>query len=118
MVDKKYKSISEVSLLLNINKHVIRYWDSKFNISTRLNKNKQRFFDNENIKRLKDLNNVLYKNGQHNYSLDLANKLTKKVDQNSTSDKSILNKKNDKNQYVNIESLQIISSNLKKILKF
>ena len=51
MVDKNYKSISEVSLLLNINKHVIRYWDSKFNISTRLNKNKQRFFDNENIKR-------------------------------------------------------------------
>ena len=118
MVEKKYKSISEVSLLLNINKHVIRYWDSKFNISTRLNKNKQRFFDNENIKKLKDLNNVLYKNGHHNYSLDLADKLTKKADQNSILNNSILNNKNDKNQDFNIESLKIISSNLKKILKF
>ena len=30
MKDKKYKSISEVSELLKINKHVIRYWDTKF----------------------------------------------------------------------------------------
>ena len=27
---KKYKTIKEVSDLLNINQHVIRYWDSKF----------------------------------------------------------------------------------------
>ena len=30
MNDKTYKSITEVSKLLKINKHVIRYWDSRF----------------------------------------------------------------------------------------
>jgi len=117
MVEKKYKSISEVSILLKINKHVIRYWDSKFNISIRLNKNKQRFFTNENIKKLKDLNNVLYKNGQHNYSLDLANKLTAKAKPDKNIDVKILKEKNQQNQYIDIQNLKLISANLKKITK-
>ena len=76
MTQKVYKSISEVSKLLNINQHVIRYWDSKFDgISTRINNNKQRFFNNENIKKITELKSILYKNGKHNYSLDLAKKI-------------------------------------------
>ena len=74
-MNKKYYSISEVSKLLDIKTHVIRYWDSKFeDISTRLN-NKQRFFNNVNIKKLKELKLTLYENGKQNYSLELANKL-------------------------------------------
>ena len=76
MKDKKYKSIKEVSDLLNLNTHVIRYWDSKFpGLSTRIASNSKRFFNNDNIKRIKDLKLTLYKNGKHNYSLDLANQL-------------------------------------------
>ena len=56
MKDKQYISITEVSKLLNINAHVIRYWDSKFDgISTRLSDNKRRFFNNSNIKKLSEL---------------------------------------------------------------
>ena len=56
-MEKKYKSIKEVSDILSINPHVIRYWDSRFKgISTRLNSKKQRFFNNENITKLRDLN--------------------------------------------------------------
>ena len=76
MNEKTYKSISEVSHLLKINKHVIRYWDSKFEgISTRLTNNKRRFFSIENIKKLQEIKNILYQNGRHNYSFDLAKKI-------------------------------------------
>ena len=79
MKDKKYKSISEVSQILNLKKHVIRYWDTKFDgLSVRLNSNKQRFFNNDNIGKLREIKNALYKNGKHNYSLDLANRIANK----------------------------------------
>ena len=115
--EKKYKTISEVSKLLNIHTHVIRYWDSKFEgISTRLDKNKQRFFNTKNIKKLSELKNTLYQNGKHNYSLELANKIinnknTKYKISLSNFDNSIKdNKKFDINQ------LKIIKDNLEKIL--
>ena len=42
---KKYKTIKEVSNLLNINQHVIRYWDSKFDgLSIRFSKKKTKIF--------------------------------------------------------------------------
>ena len=66
MKDKKYKSITEVSELLKINKHVIRYWDTKFDgISTRLSDNKRRFFSSENIKKLQNKNRYIL--GRHIY---------------------------------------------------
>ena len=113
MSEKKYKSISEVSKQLNINKHVIRYWDSTFEVlSIRLSNNKQRFFNNENIKKLKELNNVLYKNGRHNYSLDLASAIINKQ-KNSLHEEKKLVSFSSKNY---VEELNQISQNLKKIL--
>ena len=112
MRDKQYKSITEVSELLKINKHVIRYWDSKFEgISTRLTSNKRRFFSNENINKLQELKNLLYQDGRHNYSLDLA--------------KKIINKKSFRKQNTfihpkefEINELKEILSGLKKLLKY
>ena len=73
---KKYKTIKEVSNLLNINQHVIRYWDSKFEgLSIRFSSKKQRYFNNDHIKKIQDLKKTLYQNGKHNYSLDLAKKI-------------------------------------------
>ena len=78
---KQYKNIKEVSKLLNIKEHVIRYWDSidsktdKIRIqglSTR-NRGGIRYFSKDNIYRLEQLKAVLFENGKHNYSLDLAN---------------------------------------------
>ena len=118
MNEKKYISIDEVSKLLKINKHVIRYWDSKFEgISTRLSNNKQRFFNPENIKKINNLKKILYQNGKQNYSLDLADKIISKNLKKDLSNEniSILTKeKNFSNE--NIDSLKSISTNLKKIL--
>ncbi len=83
MIEKQYKNIKEVSKLLNIKEHVIRYWDSidpktdKIRIqglSTR-NRGGIRYFNSENINKLEQLKAVLFENGKHNYSLDLANKI-------------------------------------------
>ena len=113
-MEKKYKSIKEVSDLLGINQHVIRYWDSKFKgISTRLNSKKQRFFNNENITKLRDLKKTLYENGKHNYSLDLANKIINKRNKNHTIEDVQIKNKIDSNQ---ITKLKNISHNLKKML--
>ena len=114
MKDKKYKSIAEVSELLKINKHVIRYWDTKFDgISTRLSDNKRRFFNIENIKKLQELKNILYQNGRHNYSFDLAKKIVS--NKSKKNDIPIINK-NSRNKF-NIVKLQEISNNLKELLE-
>jgi DNA-binding transcriptional MerR regulator len=110
MNDKQYKSITEVSELLKINKHVIRYWDSKFDgISMRLSNTKRRFFSSENIKKIKELRDTLYRNGKHNYSLDLAKKILDKDKDINIKDKEI------KNISIDIKALKIISSDLKKL---
>ena len=114
MKDKKYKSIAEVSELLKINKHVIRYWDTKFDgISTRLSDSKRRFFNIENIKKLQELKNILYQNGRHNYSFDLAKKIVN--DKTKKNEVSIINKIG-KTKF-NIVKLQEISNNLKELLE-
>tara|TARA_Y100000590_G_scaffold422236_1_gene526713 strand:+ start:404 stop:766 length:363 start_codon:yes stop_codon:yes gene_type:complete len=118
MNDKKYISIDDVSKLLKINKHVIRYWDSKFDgISTRLSNNKQRFFNQENIKKISNLQKILYQNGKQNYSLDLADKIVSKYSKKEVP-ANYTNKHEKKKQLSNenIENLKLISSNLKKIL--
>ena len=83
MIEKQYKNIKEVSKLLNIKEHVIRYWDSIdpktekiriLGLSTR-NRGGIRYFNKDNINKLDQLKAVLFENGKHNYSLDLANKI-------------------------------------------
>ena len=87
MSDKTYKSISEVSELLKIKKHVIRYWDSNFEgISTRLGKKKMRIFNLKNIQNLHELKNILYKDGKSCYSLELAKNGFIEVKQKNTFD--------------------------------
>jgi len=112
---KRYRTISEVSALLKINQHVIRYWDSKFDgISIRLKDNKQRLFNIENINKIKELKNVLYENGKNNYPLIMAKKLIEKEN------RKIINREAFKEtpiKSINIEKLNNISLSLKKILK-
>ena len=59
MVHKNYQSISEVSELLKIKQHVIRYWDSQFEgVSTRLGQRKRRIFNPKNIKKFTNFKKV------------------------------------------------------------
>ena len=83
MINKKYLNISEVSKLLNIQEHKIRYWDSIDpktkkqrieGISTK-SKGGTRYFNRDNIKKLEKLKNILYEGSKHNYSIKLANKI-------------------------------------------
>jgi len=83
MTNKKYLNISEVSRLLQIEEHKIRYWDSvdpKTNksridgISTK-SKGGTRYFNKDNIKKLEKLKNILYDGDNHNYSIKLADKI-------------------------------------------
>ena len=83
MINKKYLNISEVSKVVQIEEHTIRYWDSidpKTNklrvdgISTK-SKGGTRYFNKENIKKLKKLKSILYDGNNHNYSIKLADKI-------------------------------------------
>ena len=80
---KKYLNISEVSELLNLKEHIIRYWDSVDpktrklridGISTKTNGG-TRYFNKENIIKLEKIKNLLYKDGDQIYTLDLVNKI-------------------------------------------
>ena len=83
MINKKYLNISEVSKMLQIQEHKIRYWDSldpktnKFRVEGISTKSKggTRYFSKENIRKLQKLKNILYDGNIHNYSIKLANKI-------------------------------------------
>ena len=83
MINKKYFNISEVSKMLNIEEHKIRYWDSidpktkKYRIDGISTKSKggTRYFNKENIRKLEKLISILYEGDNHNYSIKLANKI-------------------------------------------
>ena len=111
MKEKRFKTIKEVSDLLNLNSHVIRYWDSKFEgLSVRLSPKGQRFFNSENIKKLQNLKLTLYNNGKHNYSLDLAKKILNTKNKDTISNNETLHNK------IDLNNLKSIRDNLKKLL--
>ena len=126
MIEKQYKNIKEVSKLLNIKAHVIRYWDSidpkteKIRIqglSTR-NKGGTRYFNKDNINKLEQLKGVLFENGKHNYSLDLVNKIisTRKnkilnFQEANSSSKTTLNKE----IFRKLDKLKVIANKLRNL---
>ena len=83
MINKKYLNISEVSKMLQIEDHKIRYWDSidpktnKYRVEGISTKSKggTRYFNKENIKKLQKLKNILYDGDSQNYSIKLAEQI-------------------------------------------
>ena len=127
MIEKQYKNIKEVSKLLDIKEHIIRYWDSidpktkkiRFEgLSTRRNNGGVRYFNMENIKRLEQLKNLLFENGKHNYSLDLANKILSSKNKKILKFQSYNNKilKNSKNNNLDIKKLNKILIKMKNLI--
>ena len=112
--NKNYKSISEVSEILKVKQHVIRYWDSQFNgVSTRLGYRKRRIFNQKNIKKLQILKKLLHTNGKSHHSLEMARKI---IEGNMIEKKINLTVKED-HKNSNINKLINISENLKKLIK-
>ena len=117
---KKYLNIREVSKIVGLKEHVIRYWDSidpKTNklrvegISTK-SSGGTRYFNKENLNKLQKLKNLIYEDGDYSPSLKIANKFL--------SSKKISNKSNyydyqDDNNIGNIEKLKKIDQILKKM---
>ena len=103
MINKKYLNISEVSKMLQIEEYKIRYWDSldpktnKYRIDGISTKSKggTRYFNRENINKLKKLKNILYDGDNQNYSIKLADKiLSSRSKIRSVNDKNTNNNNN------------------------
>ena len=100
MISKKYLNISEVSKILQIEEHKIRYWDSidpktnKYRVEGISTKSKggTRYFNKDNIKKLQKLKNILYDGKNHNHSIKLADKILNS--NNKFSNKKAQNYKN------------------------
>ena len=122
MINKKYLNISEVSKMLQIEEHKIRYWDSidpktnKFRVEGISTKSKggTRYFNKENIKKLEKLKRILYDGNNHNYSIKLAEKILSSNYKSSNS--RVENHPN--NQHVdNIEKIEQILNKMRLLLK-
>ena len=122
MTNKKYLNISEVSKILQIEEHKIRYWDSidpktnKFRVEGISTKSKggTRYFNKDNIKKLEKLKNILYDGNDQNYSIKLAEKIL-------SSNYKLPNNKDENypnNQHVdNIEKIEQILNKMRLLLK-
>ena len=113
---KTYYSISEVSKMLNIQEHTIRFWDSKIpDLSKRDNKGKTRFFNLKQIEKLSKLKDILKKND----SITLAYEILSKNKYNNSLlnfDDSSKNKNNFKLNQLKVNKIRIISNNLKNLI--
>ena len=121
MINKKYLNISEVSKMLQIEEHKIRYWDSidpktnKFRVEGISTKSKggTRYFNKENIKKLVKLKSILYDGNNHNYSIKLAEKILSSNYTSSNNKHEIYPNK----QYVNnIEKIEQILNKMRLLL--
>ena len=122
MINKKYLNISEVSKLLQIEEHKIRYWDSvdpktnKYRIEGISTKSKggTRYFNMENVKKLQKLKKILYEGDSQNYSIKLAEKiLNSKIKSDIKKDKTIIDY-----QYLNnVENIKQILNKMRLLLK-
>ena len=122
MINKKYLNISEVSKLLQIEEHKIRYWDSvdpktnKYRIEGISTKSKggTRYFNKENIKKLQKLKKILYEGDNQNYSIKLAEKiLNSNFKQSIEEDKTKINSKG----LNNVEKFEQILNKMRLLLK-
>ena len=117
MINKKYLNISEVSKMLQIEEHKIRYWDSidpktnKFRVEGISTKSKggTRYFNKENIKKLEKLKRILYDGNNHNYSIKLAEKIL------SSNYKSSNNKDENYSNNRHIDNIEKIDQILNKM---
>mgnify|MGYP002858561725 CR=1 FL=1 len=107
--------------MLQIEEHKIRYWDSidpksnKYRVEGISTKSKggTRYFNKENIKKLKKLKSILYDGNNHNYSIKLAEKIISS--NNNPSYKKDDNYVNNQNLY-KIEKIEQILNKMRLLL--
>ena len=122
MINKKYFNISEVSKMLKIEEHKIRYWDSidpktnKYRVEGISTKSKggTRYFNKENIRKLKNLNKILYEGKEHTYSIKLADKIL--TSSSKMSFQKSLNKSDIQSLY-DVQKIEQILNKMRLLLK-
>ena len=125
--NKQYYNISEVSKILNLKEHVIRHWDSLDPKTNKLRieglsirtKGGTRYFNQNHIKKLTNIKNILFEEGRHNYSLDLVKKIisSKKIEkQFNHNDTTIIPKQDKVNLNNNSQKLMKILDKLRKLI--
>ena len=122
MINKKYLNISEVSQMLQLEEHKIRYWDSidpktnKYRIDGISTKSKggTRYFNSENIKKLQNLKNILYDGNKHIHSIKLAERILSSKNKSKTeTQKNITNNNISDNE----EKIEQILNKMRLLLK-
>ena len=113
---KTYYSISEVSKILNIQEHTIRFWDSKLpDLSKRNDKGKTRFFNLKQIEKLSKLREILKDNDSIKLAYEIISKNNSKNFQLMRGDSS--EKKNVSNlNQLKVNKIRNISYNLKSLI--
>ena len=116
ILKKTYYSISEVSKMLNIQEHTIRFWDTRLpDLSKRDSKGKTRFFNLKQIEKLSRLNDILKKKDSITLAYEILSKNNYKYSSLKTS--NIDNLKGDSVKFhKNIDSIKNISKKLKNLL--
>jgi DNA-binding transcriptional MerR regulator len=125
--NKQYYNIKEVSNILNLKEHVIRHWDSVDPKTDKLRieglsmrtKGGTRYFNQNHIKKLSNIKNLLFEEGRHNYSLDLVKKIisSKKIGKKVIDETDILSQQEkNKLSYNNEVKLKKIINNLKILI--
>jgi DNA-binding transcriptional MerR regulator len=116
LLKKTYYSISEVSKMLNIKEHTIRFWDSKLpDLSKRDNKGKTRFFNLKQIEKLSKINDILKKNDSITLAYEILSKNNYKKSSINTNNNDNL-KADSIKFHENIDKIKNISRNLKNLL--
>jgi DNA-binding transcriptional MerR regulator len=63
-MDKKYLSISEVSVLCNIKSHTLRFWEREFEqLQPVTRKGSRRYYQSKDIELIKQIQSLLYEEG-------------------------------------------------------
>ncbi|MDC0058015.1 MerR family transcriptional regulator [Pelagibacteraceae bacterium] len=122
---KQYYNIKEVSHILNLKEHVIRHWDSIDPKTNKLRidglsirtKGGTRYFNQNHIKKLLNIKNILFEEGKHNYSLDLVKKIisSKKLEKTIHDDLEVISTHKNSPKDDNIKLKKIIN-NLKSLI--
>ena len=116
ILKKTYYSISEVSKMLSIKEHTIRFWDSKIpDLSKRKDKGKTRFFNLKQIEKLSKLRDILKDSDSIKLAYEIITKNYSKNFHIMRTDS--LEKKNDSNlNQLKFNKIRTISNNLKSLI--
>ena len=116
ILKKNYYSISEVSKMLSIKEHTIRFCDSKIpDLSKRDKKGKTRFFSFKQIEKISMLRDILKKNDSIKLAYESISKKNFKNQQLFIGDS--FEKKNDSNlNQLKIDKIRTISNHLKSLI--